>query len=350
MLDFAGKRWWYLGFSGIFFVAALVALALWGLKPGIEFTSGSTFTIQFLEQEVTQAELRQAMRDLGHPEARVQGSGPNTYIVRTKELANAPSLTSGAGPVPPGEIDDIVRTKELANAPSLTSGAGPVPPGEIDDIERALQERFGALERKDFATVSGSVSAEIARYATFAVIAAAVAILVYIWLAFRQLPKAWRYGACAVVALVHDAVIVMGLFAVLGEFRGVEVDTAFITAILTVIGFSVHDTIVVFDRVREVVTNDPYVPFEEAVNASLTETLARSINTSLVVVLTIVAMLLIGGETIRNFLLVLLVGIVSGTYSSIGVASQVLVAWENRDLVRLWRRIRGQRELVAEAA
>ncbi len=323
MLDFAGKRWWYLGFSGIFFGAALVALALWGLKPGIEFTSGSTFTIQFLEREVTQAELRQAMRDLGHPEARVQGSGPNTYIV---------------------------RTKELANAPSLTSGAGPVPPGEIDDIERALQERFGALERKDFATVSGSVSAEIARYATFAVIAAAVAILVYIWLAFRQLPKAWRYGACAVVALVHDAVIVMGLFAVLGEFRGVEVDTAFITAILTVIGFSVHDTIVVFDRVREVVTNDPYVPFEEAVNASLTETLARSINTSLVVVLTIVAMLLIGGETIRNFLLVLLVGIVSGTYSSIGVASQVLVAWENRDLVRLWRRIRGQRELVAEAA
>ncbi len=323
MLDFAGKRWWYLGFSGIFFVAALVALALWGLKPGIEFTSGSTFTIQFLEREVTQAELRQAMRDLGHPEARVQGSGPNTYIV---------------------------RTKELANAPSLTSGAGPVPPGEIDDIERALQERFGALERKDFATVSGSVSAEIARYATFAVIAAAVAILVYIWLAFRQLPKAWRYGACAVVALVHDAVIVMGLFAVLGEFRGVEVDTAFITAILTVIGFSVHDTIVVFDRVREVVTNDPYVPFEEAVNASLTETLARSINTSLVVVLTIVAMLLIGGETIRNFLLVLLVGIVSGTYSSIGVASQVLVAWENRDLARLWRRIRGQRELVAEAA
>lgn len=323
MLDFAGKRWWYLGFSGIFFVAALVALALWGLKPGIEFTSGSTFTVQFLDREVTQAELRQAMRDLGHPEARVQGSGPNTYIV---------------------------RTKELANAPSLTSGAGPVPPGEIDDIERALQERFGALERKDFATVSGSVSSEIARYATFAVIAAAVAILVYIWLAFRQLPKAWRYGACAVIALVHDAVIVMGLFAVLGEFRGVEVDTAFITAMLTVIGFSVHDTIVVFDRVREVVTNDPYVPFEEAVNASLTETLARSINTSLVVVLTIVAMLLIGGETIRNFLLVLLVGIVSGTYSSIGVASQLLVAWENRDLARLWRRIRGQNELVAEAA
>jgi preprotein translocase subunit SecF len=323
MLDFAGKRWWYLGFSGVFFAAALVALALWGLKPGIEFTSGSTFTIEFKERTVTQAELRQAMRDLGHPEARVQQSGTNTFIV---------------------------RTNELENAPSLTGGAGPVPPGEIDDIERGLQERFGALERKDFATVSGSVSSEIARYATLAVIAAAVAILFYIWLAFRQLPKAWRYGACAVIALVHDAVIVMGLFAVLGEFRGVEVDTAFITAILTVIGFSVHDTIVVFDRVREMVTRDPYIPFEEAVNASLTETLVRSINTSLVVVLTIVAMLLIGGETIRNSLLVLLVGIVAGTYSSIGVASQILVAWENRDFAKLWRKMRGQQELAAEAA
>ncbi|PFG73956.1 protein translocase subunit SecF [Tepidiforma thermophila] len=323
MLDFAGKRWWYLGFSGVFFLAALAALAIFGLKPGIEFTSGSTFTIEFKERTVTQAELRQAMRDLGHPEARVQQSGTNTFIV---------------------------RTNELENAPSLTGGAGPVPPGEIDDIERALQERFGALERKDFATVSGSVSAEIARYATLAVIAAAVAILVYIWLAFRQLPKAWRYGACAVIALVHDAVIVMGLFAVLGEFRGVEVDTAFITAILTVIGFSVHDTIVVFDRVREVVSQDPYVPFEEAVNASLTETLARSINTSVTVLLTIVAMLLIGGETIRNFLLVLLVGIVAGTYSSIGVASQVLVAWENGDLAKLWRKVRGQQKLAAEAA
>ncbi|WP_322794995.1 protein translocase subunit SecF [Tepidiforma sp.] len=323
MLDFAGKRWWYLSFSGVFFVAAVVALALWGLKPGIEFTSGSTFTIEFTERQVSQAEVRQAMRDLGHPEARVQASGTNTYII---------------------------RTNELQNAPSLTGGAGPVPPGEIDEIERALQERFGALERKDFATVSSTVSSEIARYATLAVLAAAVAILVYIWLAFRQLPKPWRYGACAVIALVHDAIIVMGLFAVLGEFRGVEVDTAFITAMLTVIGFSVHDTIVVFDRIRETVTHDPYVPFEEAVNASLTETLARSINTSLVVVLTIVAMLLIGGETIRNFLLVLLVGIVAGTYSSIGVAAQVLVAWENRDLARFWRKLRGQGELAAEAA
>ena len=141
---------------------------------------------------------------------------------------------------------------------------------------------------------------------------------------------------------MHDAVLVLGLFAVLGRFYGTEVDTAFITALLTVIGFSVHDTIVVFDRIRETVTNDPYIPFEEAVNASMTETLARSINTSFVVVLTVLAMPLIGGVTIRNFLIVLLVGIIAGTYSSIGIASQILVAWENNDIGKFIARRRGK--------
>ena len=314
MLDFAGKRWWYLSVSIVLFLASAGALGLWGLKAGIEFTSGSSFTLEFTEQTVTQSDLRQAMRDLGHPEARIQGAGTDTYII---------------------------RTSELENAPSLDSAAGPAPPGEIDEIESALRTRFGEFTREDFSTVSGTVSSEIARYATLAVFAAAVAILLYVWVMFRQLPKPWRYGTCAIVALVHDSFIILGLFAVLGEFRNTEVDTAFITAILTVIGFSVHDTIVVFDRIRETVSNDPYVPFEEAVNASMTETLARSINTSLVVVFTVLAMMLIGGETIRNFLLVLLVGIVAGTYSSIGVASQLLVVWENGDIGKCWRRLRG---------
>jgi preprotein translocase subunit SecF len=325
MLDFAGKRWWYLSVSLFLFLASSGALLLWGLKAGIEFTSGSSFTLEFTEQTVSQSDLRQAMRDLDHPEARIQGAGSNTYII---------------------------RTSELENAPSLDSAAGPTPPGEIDEIEAALRTRFGEFTREDFSTVSGTVSSEIARYATFAVFAAAVAILLYVWVMFRQLPKPWRYGTCAIVALVHDSFIILGLFAVLGEFRNTEVDTAFITAILTVIGFSVHDTIVVFDRIRETVSNDPYVPFEEAVNASMTETLARSINTSLVVVFTVLAMMLIGGDTIRNFLLVLLVGIVAGTYSSIGVASQLLVVWENGDIGKFWRRLRGaaqEQDVAAEA-
>jgi preprotein translocase subunit SecF len=323
MLDFAGKRWWYLSASLVLFLIAAVALALWQLRPGIEFTSGSTFTIEFTEREVSQGEVRDAMHELGHEEARVQGAGSNKYLIRTEELENAPALDSAEGP-------------EL--------------PGEIDQIESGLRDRFGELTRSNFSTVSETVSTEIARNATLAVVVASAAILVYIWISFRSLPRSFRYGTAAVVAVLHDAFIVLGLFAVLGEFRGTEVDLAFVTAILTVIGFSVHDTIVVFDRIRENLNADPYVPFEEAVNASMTETLARSINTSLVVVFPVVAMMLIGGETIRNFLLVLLVGIVAGTYSSICVASQLLVAWENGDFGRFFRRLRGKSDLAAEPA
>ncbi|MGE5597496.1 MAG: protein translocase subunit SecF [Hyphomicrobiales bacterium] len=318
MIDFAGKRWWALGVSLVIFLLAVAALAVFHLKPGIEFTSGSSFTIVFNDRPVTQPELQQAMRELGHPEARIQDAGSNEFFVRTEELEGAPPQ----------------------NAP--VTGPTETQQGEIDTIMAGLKDRFGNLTRKDFSTVSGTVSTEIARNATFAVIAASIAILLYIWFAFRHLPRPWRYGTCAVVAVLHDAFIILGLFAVLGEFRGTEVDTAFITALLTVIGFSVHDTIVVFDRIRETVAHDPYVPFEEAVNASMMETLARSINTSLVVVLTVVSMLLIGGESIHNFLLVLLVGIISGTYSSIGIASQMLVAWEKNDLGRFFRKITGR--------
>ncbi|MEO8540692.1 MAG: protein translocase subunit SecF [bacterium] len=317
MLDFAGKRWWYLTISLILFLIAAVALALWGLKPGIEFTSGSSFTVEFTEREVTQGQVRDAIHQLGHPEARVQGAGTNKFLVHTGELKNSPALDSVEGP----EV-----------------------PGEINQIEAGLRDRFGGVNRTNFSTVSETVSTEIARNATGAVIVAALAILIYISIVFRALPKAWLYGSAAIIAVLHDAFIILGLFAFLGEFHGTEVDTAFITAILTVIGFSVHDTIVVFDRIRETIKNDPYIPFEEAVNASMTETLARSINTSLVVVLTVLAMMLIGGVTIRNFLLVLLVGVVSGTYSSIGIASQLVVAWENNDIGKFIRRIRGKRD------
>lgn len=317
MLDFAGKRWYYLSVSLVLVIIAAGALALWQLKPGIEFTSGSQFTVEFTERSVSQSEVRQAMSDLDHPEARVQGAGTNRYLIRTSELENAPPITGGEGPAAEGEIDTIIA---------------------------GLQDRFGAVSREDFSTVSGTVSSEIVRNATFAVLAASVMILLYIWWAFRELDRPVRYGIAAIVAIVHDALIVLGLFAILGQFRGVEVDVAFLTAVLTVIGFSVHDTIVVFDRMREIMKHDAYIPFNEAVNSAMTDTLARSINTSLVVVFTTLAMLLLGGETIRYFLLALLVGIVAGTYSSIGVSVQVLTAWENGDFGKFWRRIRGQRE------
>ncbi len=343
-IAFAQRRWVTLGLSLIVFIAAAVTLLVPPpLKAGIEFTGGSTFTLQFAQEQpaaetdgegasageeaeppapepvrvVEPEELREALARLGHEEARVQGAGFNTYLVRTIELQGAPPLEAGEGPVPPGEIDDILA---------------------------ALEEEFGPVQRLDFATVSGTVSTEIARDATLAVVAAAVAILIYVAFAFRRQRAAWRYGLCAVIALVHDSVIVLGLFSLLAKVAGTEVDTAFIVAILTVIGFSVHDTIVVFDRVREVTSRDTLVPFSEAVNVSLTETLVRSINTSFVTVLTIIAMFLIGGVTIQNFLLVLLVGVIAGTYSSIFVAAQVLVAWDNHDIGRFFRRLTSHSE------
>ena len=335
MFDFAGKRWWYLGISLVMFIIAAVALAIPPhLRPGIEFTSGSSFTIQFQAKAVSQQDLRTAMSELGHSEARIQGSGSDTYLIHTKELPGAPSVDStqivGPQPLNLGEFDKITtglcerfRTDSTLDCTDVT-------------------QRATVLTVQDFSTVSSTVSTEIARNATYAVLAASVAILIYISIAFRGLPKSWRYGVAAIIAVLHDAFIVLGLFSILGKVLGTEVDTAFITALLTVIGFSVHDTIVVFDRIREKVTHDPYIPFSEAVNSSLTETLARSLNTSFVVVLTVLSLLLIGGPTIRNFLIVLLVGIISGTYSSIGIASQLLVAWENNDIGKFFRRITGR--------
>jgi preprotein translocase subunit SecF len=212
-------------------------------------------------------------------------------------------------------------------------------PSEREAIESALEDRFGALTVRDSASVSEIVSREIARNATVAVAAAAGGILLYIVWAFRHLPKAWRYGICAVIALLHDTLVVLGAFSILGKVFGMEVNTMFITGLLTIIGFSVHDTIVVFDRIRENVTRNPGVEFPEIVNASLTETLARSINTSMTVVITIGALLLLGGVTIQSFLLVLLIGVISGTYSSIFVASQLLVSWEQGDVPRFFQRL-----------
>jgi preprotein translocase SecF subunit len=181
--------------------------------------------------------------------------------------------------------------------------------------------------------VSGSVASETTRNAVFAVIAASVLILLYIWFAFRKVDRPWRYGTCAIIALLHDVLVVLGVFSILGWLIGFQVDALFITALLTVVGFSVHDTIVVFDRIRENMQRRTSETFEEVVNASLVQTMARSLNTSLTVIFTLSALTLFGGTTIRPFTLALLVGIVSGTYSSIFNASMLLVMWERRENV-----------------
>jgi preprotein translocase subunit SecF len=225
-------------------------------------------------------------------------------------------------------------------APTAAATPRAQSPGERGDIETALQKRFGDFEVLEFSTVTPVVSSAGVRNASAAVAIAALFIMGYIAFAFASVPRPARYAACAIIATLHDVIIVLGAFSLFGKLFGVEVNLMFITGLLTVIGFSVHDTIVVFDRIRENVRLAPSAPLTENVNAALVQTLGRSLNTSTTVLLTVVAMLLLGGNSIREFLLVLLVGIISGTYSSVGVAAQLLVSWEEGDFARLLGRRR----------
>ena len=295
------------------------------LKPGIEFSSGTTFAVRFA-RDVEVSELRSVLSDLGHPEARVQRTGENRYLVRMRELAGA------------------------SQAPPL----GPAPPSERDVVESRLHEEFGDFTDSEgnvtnrfieFASVSATVSREIGRNTFIAVVAAAVAILLYISWAFRSVPSPFRYGVAAIIALMHDTLFVVGAFSIFGKVLGTEINTMFITGLLTVMGFSVHDTIVVFDRIRENMSRFEEPDLPACVNTSLMQTLTRSLTTPLTVIFAVVALLLLGGTTIRPFLIVLLLGIITGTYSSIFIAAQILITWENRDVPRLIRRLlrRGER-------
>lgn len=308
--DLVSKRYWFFLLSIVVIIPCVISLILpGGLRPGIDFTSGSIMTFRF-EQPTDQATVREAYATLGHSEAVIQRSEDGTYIVRTSPLE--------------------AEARDEAGAVTTVS--------ERQRVEDLLAERFGPVTVLSFDQVSPIVAAEIVQRAILAVLAACVGILVYLWWAFRHVAESWRYGACAVAALVHDTLVVLGVFSILGRIFAIELDALFITAVLTVIGFSVHDTIVVFDRIRENLLRYQGEPFEDVVNHSLMQTLGRSLTTSLTVLLTLFAIWLFGGVTIRPFILALLVGITSGTYSSIFNASMLLVVWENGELGRLFGR------------
>ena len=316
MIDFVGKRPLFYAISLLVILPGIISLALPdGLRRGIEFSSGTNFAVTF-QEPVTQDELREALVELGHAEARIQQTSEGRLLVRT-------DLIEGSGEAP---------------------AFGPAVPSEREDIEAALEQRFGPLvdsagnptgRFSEFSSVSPSVSSDITRNAAIAVAAAAIALLIYVTLSFISVPSPLRYGAAAIIALVHDVVIVLGITSILGRVFDFEVDTLVITAMLTIVGFSVHDTIVVFDRIRENIRRAENAGFEpplaDAVNASLNQTLARSLNTSLTAVLVLVTLILLGGETIRDFVTIMAIGTVVGTYSSIFIAAQLLVSWDEGD-------------------
>jgi preprotein translocase subunit SecF len=195
------------------------------------------------------------------------------------------------------------------------------------------------VEITDFFSVSPSIASETVNNAVLIMVIASVAILIYITWAFRRVPSPFRYGISAIVALIHDVVVVMGVFSVAGRVFDLEVNAMFIAGVLTIIGYSVHDTIVVFDRIRENLIRGIGRDLGATINVSILDTIGRSLNTSLTLLFAILALLLFGGPTIQDFLIVLLIGIIVGTYSSIWIASQVLMVWESGDVGRLLRRL-----------
>lgn len=307
MLDIVGKRYYFFGLSLLVIIPGLFFLIRYGLSLSIDFTGGSLLEVQFTSGKIPQpAQIITLYAQNGYPDTQVQTSENNTLIIRSKSM------------------DDSVRAQLVSSMESISGGT---------------------ITVNRFDSVGPVIGQEVTNRAAEAVAVAAVLIMGYITFAFRGVQHAFRYGLSAVIAMFHDILVVVGIEAMLGHFLHWEADSLFLTALLTVIGFSVHDTIVVFDRIRENANIYRRIPYETMVNHSIIQTLDRSINTQWTVLITLLALALFGGVTTRHFVIILLVGIFSGAYSSIFNAASILVVWENRD----WRRLfsRGDKEALA---
>lgn len=327
------RRYWWFAFSLLVILPGLYMLFLHplittgrfaiGLKPSIDFAGGALWELRFPDttpEKLTTDQIAQAFATAGFENAQVQLS---PTVINGQTVAAA-----------------LVRTRPLSESD---------PNSEIEAVTNALTATFGTVSRERLESVGPTVSAESARSAVIAVLGASLVILLYLTWAFRKAPHPVRYGVCALISMLHDVLVVLGIAAILGATIGLEVDALFLTALLTTLSFSVHDTIVVFDRIREnLLHRHPAETFDDIVNHSLVQTLPRSINTQLTTFFTLTALLLFGGDTIRNFVLMLLIGLISGTYSSIFNAAQLLVVWEHRE----WRNWfgRGRRDEAAQAA
>ena len=288
MIDIVGNRKWYFLISLCLLVPGIISMLAFGFNLGIDFSSGTVMTLR-LSQPVEQAALRQQMSDLGFSDATIQKTSEGDFLVRTR---------------------DIDSDEKIALVDGLKKGLN------ID------------VTIRDFATVSPMVATEVARNAAIAVLVASIFMILYIAFAFRHMPSPFKWGFSAVIALLHDVLIVMGAFSILGWLTGYQIDAMFIVAMLTIVGFAINNTCVVYDRIRENVRKGINKDFAITVNSSILETMARCVNTSLVVILTGLALYLFGGVTIQQFILALLVGVLVGVYDSIFVAGPLLVLWD----------------------
>lgn len=316
------NRYLYFWISLIIIVPGLIFMVLNWVRPdargplplGIDFTGGSMLEVKF--EEISKLPSADALKTL--------------YA----DFSTAENPIKDPIVQPLGNDGFSIRSKEMDEA---TTGL----------IVAEMEKRYGSKVTVQNSTkVSAAVGAEVASTAALAVLAASVAILFFIWLAFRSVPNAFRYGAAAILAMLHDVLVVLGVEAILAYFLGWEADSLFLTALLTVIGFSVHDTIVVFDRIRENLRTYRRVDYETVVNHSIVQTLDRSLNTQLTVLFTLSALVLFGGDSIRHFVLILLIGVLSGTFSSIFNAAPILVVWENQEW-KTWFRGKKKEEVAA---
>jgi preprotein translocase subunit SecF len=372
VFDLIGKRNWFFAFSLLITIPGLIFILLTpltggrlGLQFSIDYTGGTTWSIRFADPTVDATEVQAELVGLGQPDATVTRTGRGFFDIRLSKLdlrsvepTPTPLPTPTSAPTPTVAPSSPAPSASASPAPSATPEPTPNPSptpipgantqvpteGEIGAIATALQGRFGPIaEQASLSSIGAVVSSELVGQAIILILVGSIGIMLWITLRFRD----FKFGVVALVALVHDVIVVVGAFAILGTVFDVEIDGLFVTAMLTVIGFSVHDTIVVFDRIRENRARHSGEPFAEIVNHSLLQTFGRSITTSFTVVLTLTALFLFGGAATQEFVLALLLGIVSGTYSSIFNASPLLVVWydwEDR------RRGRGTRSPTARRA
>lgn len=306
-MNIIGHKYIFLLIGALLTLGGIAAFLVWGLKPGIDFTGGSLMELEFNQTRPAQEDIKKAVEGLELGNVSVQPTGEKGVILRFKH------------------VDEDVHQKMVGAIAILNTG--------VQNGENVLFVAPQSSFEKRFDTIGPTIGAELKSRSLLSVGLAVIAIVLYIAWAFRKVSKpinSWKYGVVAVATLLHDIAIPIGVFAFLGRYHGVEVDPLFITSLLTIMGFSVHDTIVVFDRIRENLRKLKFAEvFGATVNRSVNETLARSFNTSFTVMLVLAAIYILGGETIKYFALALLLGISFGTYSSIFVASPLLVVWNN---------------------
>jgi len=290
MIDIMSKKIWYFAFSTLIITPGIISLFVFGLNFGIDFTGGTLLEYEF-KQEVERSEIKDTFLEADVEVSSIQKTSQNSYLIRSKPL-----------------VDDQVKA-----------------------VQVKLNEKYEEPKELRRETIGPTIGAELLRDAIIALAVAVLAIVLYISWAFRKVPapaSSWRFGISAIIALFHDVLILIGLFSIFGYLFAVEIDALFVTALLTVIGFSVHDTIVVFDRIRENLTREISSSFSEVVNHSIMQTITRSLNTSVTLVFVLAAIILFGGASIRWFIIALMIGVIAGTYSSIFNATPILVLWQ----------------------